>query len=1191
MSAPKVRTRGRSRHNPEVASPSSLALAKQLLRASSGSPQGRGARAERACELAALLLAVSQQNTAEADRARARMLGRMMRDPRGQQFTTALTDRLYRSSDDARVLDQLAYLLGRDGLPQYMRVHERLGLRAARALAPLRPPGLARAVRARVRSESRSVLLDADQLAAHLSARHREGVRVNVNKLGEALLGEHEAEQRLAAYVALAARGGIDALSVKVSSIGSQLNLLAFTDTVETLRARLAQIYQASLSASEPTLVMLDMEAYAHVELTLAVLEQALAERALDPVRAGVVLQAYLPDSLDLLTRVQALANARVARGGAPLRIRIVKGANLAHERVESARAGLSLPMFSSKLEVDANYKQLLERALQPSSLRTLAVGVASHNLFDLSYALLLGAEAETDQLELELLEGMAEPVRRTLTQLGASVLVYAPVCRDDEFNSGIAYLVRRLDENTAHDNYLRSSFGMRVGSAEFLRERTRFLSSVARMTTLDNTPRRGRDEAFDRSHTPGTPAAYRGAPDSDFASAANRRWITRALSALPKDTLVCSRIGGEPISTGERLDGVDPSRPGHVPYRIALASERDVARALDLAHADPERYSARSVEDRAALLVRCAAALRQARGELIATMVQDGGKRVVEADAEVSEAIDFAEYYRASFSELLRAQGVSARPHGVVLVTPPWNFPLAIPAGGVLAALMAGNRVLFKPALETPRVGELLTTILLRAGVPASALSLLICKDQVASALLHDPRVHDVILTGATSTARLFQQLRPGLRLLAETGGKNAYIVSAMSDRELAIRDAVHSAFGHAGQKCSATSLLICEREVYEDASFRATLQDAVRSLKVGPAWDLDSFVTPLIRPPEEALRRALTTLEPGESWLVEPRAQADNPRLWSPGVKLGVQPGSFTHMTELFGPVLGVMRADSLAHAVQLANATGYGLTAGLASLDEREQAYFVAQLRAGNLYVNRTTTGAIVRRQPFGGVGKSGFGPGAKAGGPNYVAQLCSLREHGIEYDASQPLPPALEARMRTLALSPADALLLRARAQSYQRAYQEHFAREHDPERLLGQHNLFRYRPLASLLLRVEADASPGDVVASCLAAELVGTPLDISLAPDAAVPADSGVLGHPVHVETTEALVGRATGVPRVRLLGGRTRALDQLNQEHGTHIADEPVLARGRFELLHYVSEQSVSIEHHRYGNIPQSQH
>ncbi len=1202
--------------------------ARELLRSQAGARLERPTRAARAVELAELLVELSRRLTRPEERRRARMLARLMEDAPGQLLTTALTDRVYRSRRPARVLDELTQLLARYGTPRYLLAHERAALRTAGALAPIQrwlargplrldPPFLAHALAARVRSEARSVLLDADDraLGAHLARRHREGVRVNVNQLGEALLGEEEAERRVAKYAALAQRDDVDALSVKVSSIASQLNLLAFEATTELVAERLARIYRAALrdDGRAGPLVMLDMEAYAHVELTFAALQRALADERVAGVRAGVVLQAYLPDSCGLLRELQTLAQAHVARGGAPLRVRLVKGANLAHERVESAKAGMTVPIYAHKREVDANYKRLLERALTPSSCAALAVGVASHNAFDLAYALMLAAERgvearvdarernDVDGLELELLEGMAEPLLRALIAVGARVLAYVPICRDEELNSGIAYLVRRLDENTAPENYLRASFALDADRAALARERERFLAAVELVDQVSEAPRRSGDESFDRTRSRRTAPGpeFRGEPDTDFTRAVNRAWIAEALTRTrnAEAPTLCSIIAGAASAGVKVVAGTDPSRPGSVPYRVALADGAAIERALSCAADDPAGFSRLGLVERAHRLVACAAALREARAELTAAMVLDGGKRVVEADVEVSEAIDFAEYYRASLMRLAREQAIELSPRGVVLVAPPWNFPLAIAAGGIFAALMAGCRVLFKPALETALVGARLAALLHQAGVPREALQLLLCEEDVASALVRDRRVGSTILTGATSTARLFQRLRPGLRLLAETGGKNAYIVTAMSDRELAIRDLVHSAFGHAGQKCSAASLLICEAEVYDDPAFRETLRDAAASLPVGSAWDAQSFVTPLIRPPEGPLARALTTLEPGESWLLEPRVDRENAQLVHPGVKLGVAPDSFTHRTELFGPVLGVMRAESLAHALALANATGYGLTAGLASLDEREQRYFVEHMRAGNLYINRTITGAIVERQPFGGMGKSGFGPGAKAGGPNYVAQLCRVRERN-DTEARRlgagPLPAWLVGRLAVFAraLSSEENALLEARARDYAEAFAQHFAREHDPAAILGQFNRFRYLPGERVILRVEVDAAAVDVAASCVAATLTGAGLVVSMDPEAHRLQDASVLGHPLRVERVEALTRRAASAPealtapRLRLLGTRSPALDELNAVCGIHIADEPVLSIGRFELLHYVREQSVSIEYHRYGNL-----
>ena len=357
--------------------------------------------------------------------------------------------------------------------------------------------------------------------------------------------------------------------------------------------------------------------------------------------------------------------------------------------------------------------------------------------------------------------------------------------------------------------------------------------------------------------------------------------------------------------------------------------------------------------------------------------------------------------------------------PLGVVVVAPPWNFPLSIPAGGVLAALAAGNAV-------DPEAGPRSGAGRLASGPGAvgrrhsarGAAFLPSADGEVGRALITDPRVDAVILTGSAETARLFLDVAAGPALFAETSGKNAMIITALADRDQAIRDLVRSAFGHDGQKCSAASLAICEAEVYDDRAFRRQLRDAAASLPVGSAWDPASRITPLTQPPGDALRRALTTLDEGEAWLLEPRRLGGDEPLWSPGIKLGVRRGSFFHRTECFGPVLGLMRAETLDEAIDLANDTPFGLTSGIQSLDEREVDRWVERLEAGNLYVNRPITGAIVRRQPFGGWKASSVGPGAKAGGPNYVLQLARWQQVALPAGGAECAPRVAAVLRRCL-----------------------------------------------------------------------------------------------------------------------------------------------------------------------------
>jgi RHH-type proline utilization regulon transcriptional repressor/proline dehydrogenase/delta 1-pyrroline-5-carboxylate dehydrogenase len=433
---------------------------------------------------------------------------------------------------------------------------------------------------------------------------------------------------------------------------------------------------------------------------------------------------------------------------------------------------------------------------------------------------------------------------------------------------------------------------------------------------------------------------------------------------------------------------------------------------------------------------------------------------------------------------------------------------------------------------------------------------------------------------------------MRPRGQLLAETGGKNTFIVTALADRDLAIKHAVHSAFGHAGQKCSAASLLICEAEVYDDPGFRGRLKDAAQSLHVGSAWDPRSIVTPLIRPPDGVLKRALTTLDPGEQWLLEPRVDGGNPALWSPGIKLGVREGSWTHETEFFGPVLGVMRADDLEHALRIANATPYGLTAALHSLDDREQRRWSEAIDVGNAYINRGSTGAIVGRQPFGGRKASNFGPGAKAGGPNYVLQLAQVRQRGRPSVGASPGSSVAEllSSLEHPLDGDAERTELRTAAESYAAAWKEHFAVEHDPSRILGQDNLFRYRAESEMAVRIGRGARPLDLSRALAAAATCGITLALSVDEhDVQGRAYAAALGEWPHVvESEQALAERLRrdGPRRIRVVGEIGDRLLEAAHEVGVHCEDSPVLTNGRIELLRYVREQVICVDYHRHGNL-----
>jgi RHH-type proline utilization regulon transcriptional repressor/proline dehydrogenase/delta 1-pyrroline-5-carboxylate dehydrogenase len=801
--------------------------------------------------------------------------------------------------------------------------------------------------------------------------------------------------------------------------------------------------------------------------------------------------------------------------------------------------------------------------------------------------------------VEFEMLEGMANHQARVVQGRAGGLLLYAPVVRAEDFHSAIAYLVRRLDENTAPENFLRHVFDLEPGSPDWIAERDRFLAAFGVKVGLSEAPRRTQDRASEIHSGPArrpVDAPFVNEPDTDWTLATNREWIECVVSDWRRRApeVIPLQVCGELRAGAREAAGRDPSRPGLVAYRHALGGPADVEDALAAARAAQPAWAARPAADREALLEACAADLAWRRGDLIGAMILDGAKTAAEADAEISEAVDFGRYYaRTLRKEAGEVDDCRVEPLGVVVVTPPWNFPLSIPAGGVLASLASGNAVILKPAPEAVLVGWGLARCLWEAGVPRDIVQFLpVPDDETGQRLVTDPRVGGVILTGSVETARLFLGWRPDLPLFAETSGKNAIIVTALADRDQAIRDLVRSAFGHNGQKCSAASLAICEAEVYDDPDFRRQLRDAVASLAVGSAWELSSRITPLTQAPGPALRRALTVLDEGEEWLLEPRPTADNPQLWGPGIKIGVRPGSFFHRTECFGPVLGLMRAGDLDDAIALANATSFGLTAGLQSLDDREIARWADRLQAGTLYVNRPITGAIVGRQPFGGWKASSVGPGAKAGGPNYVLQLGRWRQVTLPDGDTEALPDAMAVRLERCLAGVPDATgraLVQASAASYARAWRRHFSREHIPPAILGEQNVFRYRPCRRVIVRASA-ADPVALAQVTLAAGAAGVPLTVSLPPDSP-PATWLVEDDGLErvIETDAGLVerlGHPRDAERVRVWEPLSSPARAAAHGVGLTILDAPVLANGRLELRWYMREQTVSRVVHRYGSV-----
>ena len=420
------------------------------------------------------------------------------------------------------------------------------------------------------------------------------------------------------------------------------------------------------------------------------------------------------------------------------------------------------------------------------------------------------------------------------------------------------------------------------------------------------------------------------------------------------------------------------------------------------------------------------------------------------------------------------------------------------------------------------------------------------------------------------------------------------------------AVKNVIHSAFSNVGQKCSATSLLILEKEVYEDNDFRTQLVDASKSWETGSPWAFETRIGPLIHPPDGDLKRALDYLEQGEEWALAPENVDNNPHLWSPGIKWHVSPGSYTHMTEFFGPVLSVLCAKNLEHAVELVNQTGYGLTSGLESLDEREQAYWMETIKAGNLYINRGTTGAVVLRQPFGGMGKSAVGCGIKAGGPNYALQFMNFRDIGFPVTgAAEKKTPLLELmeewfiRVKNGGFPFDDIEMLKiiAAVKNYHYAFDSHFVKERDYFHLRGQDNCLRYRPTGKIIVRMHEEDSLFETLGRVAAAVVAGCDCRVSYPAglnNSVISFLENIDGKTFLGETDiicqedQDLIGMMDILDRIRFAATDRISHDVVNAaaSKGFYISATPVLMEGRIELLQYLREQSICSDYHRYGNL-----
>ena len=1128
----------------------------------------------------------------------------LVQTPAYKVLLSKMLDESSQIRDDQKLAIRMKILIDRYGVPGFFNAFDRASLKLF-ALVGFRFPGIAMPIfKKRLRKETDKIIIAEERpmLTRHLAERRKHKIGQNINLLGEVVLGNEEADHRYHHYLEALKEPDINYISIKISGIYAQIHPLSYEQSKKELCKRVATIYRQAINnpykdfdgKTRPKFVNLDMEEYKDTELTLDVFITVLGMPEFKNLTAGIVVQAYLPDAGHFQERLLEFAKKRYAEGGAPLKMRLVKGANLQMETIISSLKGWKNPILPDKIEVDANYLHILDRALQPDNAQALHIGVASHNFFTIGYAYLLSKQNNVeDYVTFEMLEGMANHLPRVIRSLDKQIILYTPVVKKEHFLNAVSYLVRRLDENTGIDNFLSYSFNLKYGSHEWDFLQKQFEKAYMKKDSMK--PQSFRKQ--DRNLLPFTDKdinTFHNEPDTNLDLKQNREW---ALDTLKKwsteisdnNFVVPVQIGDKEILTEHKRRYYDRSRNDSVCFCEANLSTLDqVKEIISIAEADQSDWRKTPLEKRNEILHQVAENLSTRRGDMIGCMSAITGKTFMEGDVEVSEGIDFCRFYPISMKKFAELDDVSYKPKGVILVIPPWNFPLAIPIGGVAAALASGNSVIIKPATVALPIAWEFAKCFWDAGIPRDALQVVSPAERsTLNYLTAYPSIQHIIFTGGTDTAFHLLKNNPRCHLSAETGGKNAIILSGKGDQDHAILNAVASAFGNAGQKCSACSLLLVEKEIYDDPAFRAKLRDATLSVQTGSVWNTENIVGPMIDNQNDKLMHAIENLEKGESWLVEPEFLDEKKYILKPCVKWGVKPGSYTFRTELFAPLMAVVRVNSLREAVRFVNSSEYGLTSGLQSLDENEIEYWKNNIEAGNLYINRGITGAIVNRQPFGGMKRSAFGGGIKAGGPNYVS--CFVKFEEKEQFAGNVIDNPLIAQ---LSISPNSKSRIQYAFNSYNMAWKEEFSTEKPTDHIYGENNTFRYLPLKNCLLRVNKEDTIEDVILVSLASALAKTPLTVSIDKkyengktlEKTVSLLSGIS---CYHETEEEFISNIQNYERIRSCSPNlSENIYKEAARLGIYIASEKPIINGRIELLHYLKEQSISYEYHRYGSI-----
>ncbi|MEI6242710.1 MAG: proline dehydrogenase family protein [Chlamydiota bacterium] len=1070
----------------------------------------------------------------------------LLKDPKTRSLLFHLIDQSFRSSSFQKTGNQIAFLLLTHGIPQTLPISTHLKLFLFKLFRKSFPKQCISSVQEEIKKQVFDRTLPYENISSLFI---KNSFLKNLALVDDLFLGEEERKKRLKTLKSILENPDVTYLSIRTTDLLPSIPL-GEDESIDILVSSLQELYEVAKQSSFQKFISLSAESYDHLLLAHQAFKKTLDLPSFSFFSAGIVLPAYFPDSFEIQKDLTEWAKKRKAF----IKITLVKGGFLGKEQIIAGKKGWIQPTFPTKIETDANFKKMILWGTQKKHFCHVHLGVATQNLFDLSFFLLLQRENHLSlEGEIELFEKKSTTLQNIILNLSSSpVRLFSPFNPSGQPAHISSYVIQKMSSQIGQDAFFSSSYE---------EQEEVFLQSLSEIDSVTSSPRRDLKEKAE----PFSFHRFENESDSPDLSLSQD---TRFLDVYPIS------VGSQEIFSTPYEKKKNPFLEYNL-YSYVLANALQVQEAVEKSKSEWKNFS---FSQKSQILHQAAQLLSKKRKDFLFLLANDGGKILSEASEEIDRAIDSIEYYRLRMEKQRSLLDLTWEPKGLVLILSSWRQGCLFPAGSIAASLISDNSVLFKPSLETIALSWEIAKIFWEAGVPKEALQFLPTTDRIIQEVLLEPRrIQKVLFSGRKKTEELLVQSYPGISFSSLTEGTNTLIVTASADKKLALHNLLSSAFYHGGQDFFSVSIAILEREIYEDLTFRNELRDAVASLQIGHASDKNTHIPYLMGPLTEENKRSFYKLERNEGWLLESKFQRYNPLLVSPGIKLGLTKDSYSYTHRPFAPFLGLMAANDFSEALTLANQIKNPLSVNLQSLDQREHIRWRKKILGTQQTINVPTSTYGVRKAPFGST--------PKLGGPNFLTTLTRPKQYSLPQEKF-PLNKKLQWLLSVVdkfSFTEEEKKVFEKSLYSY--SYWWHrMENPQDPTKLLGQDNLFGYIP-KKVTLRMDEPQKLLDGLRVCGAALACLAPLEVS---SSLIQFQEIASLVQVVEENEQCFLDRLPqgNISFLRLVSSPSLSLLQRATLSNCTILDAPILANGRYELLNYLEEVSLTYDYHRHGSL-----